>query len=304
MAISLSAAEKGLTIIHTNDLHSYIKGAPASEKGVTGGWPRLATVIKEEEKGAKNPVIVVDAGDFLRGTEKPRVGKRDLAALILMNKIGYDVITPGNHDFDVGISGLTAIIENAVKNGGIPDIVLAGLDPPGENDESIFKNLYSKKYLKEYVVLNARDLKVGIFGIMGNHAARMIKAVPPVFSDPVKASARAVKILRNRESVDVVICLSHSGIRDEDTKWTEDEILAERVKGIDIIISGHSHTYLEKPRIVKGVIIVQAGEFGRHAGVLDVVFDDRVTVERFRIIEINGKIKEDRDIKKLIKTLM
>ncbi len=305
--VLLGAGEKTLTIIHTNDLHSYILSAPYDidnpfkfDKS-KGGWARIAAVIKKEKQGRKNTVLTFDAGDFLWSDLLRAQGIKDEYALILMKRIGYDVVTLGNHEFDSTPKGLAGIITKAGRRDEIPQIVFSNaiFSDKSRSDDS-FKKLFDDGFIKESIILERAGIRIGVFGIIGRHAVRFaFSAFPVRFKNPVETSSGIVERLRKKEGADIVVCLSHSGVNIEDCNG-EDEILANRVKGIDVIISGHSHTLLRKPKIVNGAIIVQAGEFGKYVGVLDIVYDKTVKVKKYRIIDIDARTKEDKRMKMLI----
>jgi 2',3'-cyclic-nucleotide 2'-phosphodiesterase (5'-nucleotidase family) len=298
-----------LTIIHTNDLHLSLPGAPKTSwtGEVTsenpGGWARVAAVIKRENAARANPVLILNSGDTIGHSNDTRIRKEDGAAFVLMKKSGYDVITFGNHEFDFTPDGLAEIILSSKKKGEIPEIVFSSIK---KNTilYPVFYSLFDTGHVKKYIVIKKSELKIGIFSVIGLHAGSNIKRLSYLdLQTPVETAAAAVEFFREKENVDIVICLSHSGISDEDNSGREDEILAETVKGIDIIAGGHSHTYLDYPRIINGVIIFQSGEFGKNVGVLDVKYGNGVKVKSFKNVKIDDKIPEDKEIKALIDSL-
>ena len=216
--------------------------------------------------------------------------------------MGYDAVTFGNHEFDLKPAGLAATLRAAKAKGGLPQIVFAG----AVFDRNIpalasLQDAFAEAGVKPYRVLERNGMKIGIFGLLGKDAAEVSPfAKPLTFRDPIETAREMVNILRNQEKADVVICLSHGGLRDN-PKLSEDEILATKVKGIDVIISGHSHTKLEKPIVIGGTIIVQAWCYGKQAGILDIAYENgKVSLKKYTPVSINSAIAGDPAIQKLI----
>jgi len=309
------SAENRLTILHTNDLHSHFLGfspngdysplVTGNDKTI-GGWARIATVIKSEKRKTNNPFLVLDAGDFLMGSLFHMVSREEALELELMGKMGYDLTTLGNHEFDLKPEGLARIIESAVAKGKMPQIVASNtiFDQTNEKDDRL-KKLFKQGKVKSYVVMKKGELKIGFFGLMGKDAADVAPFASPVkFGDPIEYSQKMVRVLREKEQVDLVICLSHSGLMSDESK-SEDVQLAKNVSGIDIIISGHTHTALPKPIIQNNTIIVQASAYGKQVGVLDVIVNpDGVKVENYKIVSIDDTIKGDVEITGMIDSAM
>jgi 5'-nucleotidase len=164
-------------------------------------------------------------------------------------------------------------------------------------DDKTLKEVYDKGLIKPYIVLNRDGLKIGIFSLMGKDAAEVAPFADPVtFDDPIASAKKMTDILRNREKVDIVICLSHSGLYKDKSK-SEDEILAKEVKGIDVIISGHTHTRLDKAIISGNTIIVSAWAFGKQAGVLDITYNSgKVSMAGYKTVLMDSSIVGDQMI--------
>jgi 5'-nucleotidase len=311
ISTNLLAAEKLLTIVHTNDLHSHLQGfSPeidynpyvVNADNTVGGWSRIATVIKNIKKERKNPVLILDAGDFSMGSLFHMLAREEAFELRLLKMMGYDAVTLGNHEFDLKPDGLARILMAAKTKGGMPQIVFASaiFDKKDPADDSLVE-AFLKADVKDYTVLTRGGIKIGIFGIMGKDAAAVAPFAKPVtFRDPIEVSREMVSILREKEKVDVVICLSHSGLSNNPDK-SEDEILAHKVKGIDIIISGHTPALPKTPVQIGSTIIVHAWVYGKHVGVLDVSCDGRkVTLKSYKTVLINSAIKGDAEIQQTI----
>ena len=310
----LNAQEsKRLTILHTNDFHSHLQGfAPESAytpdtidgDHTVGGFSRIAEVISETKSTNQGSTLVLDAGDCLMGTLFQALEPSTGFQLNLMKKAGYDVVALGNHDFDFGPEKFAETVRNAVKEGGIP-VLLAGnavTDPENQADND-FEAVISDGLIKRYVIMEREGLKIGIFSLMGKDADESAPYAPPVtFEKIIPAAERLVKELK-KEKCDVIICLSHCGIiRDKMGAWTgEDVSLAKKVKGIDLIVSGHTHTLLTEPLTVNGVPIVQAGDNGRYVGKTElVVSNNGVKLEKYEVININDKVRADGSVQMAI----
>lgn len=265
---------RDLMIVFTHDLHSYFLPrhvlTPEGEQIMQGGYARLAYLIKGEQLFQRNKTLVVDAGDFSMGTLFHTSFMQEASELRLMGKMGYDVITFGNHDFDFHTEGLAAMLQMAEsKKTKLPEIVASNIvfskkDPA----DAALKKAFTDYPVKPYTVIEKNGIRIGLFGIMGNDAGYDTPYARPVkFSDPVDASRHVVNILKNQEKADLIICLSHSGTSPV-RKKSEDEFLAREVPQIDVIISGHTHTILLKPIRVGKTIIVSSGCYGEYLGVL------------------------------------
>jgi len=298
------AAEKAITIIHSNDMHSHFLGAPpniAYTPSVTGddrtigGWARIATVIKKVKQERSNPVLVVDAGDFLMGSLFHMLSREQAFELQLLSMMGYDAVCLGNHEFDLKPEGLARILTSARSSGKIPPLVASNVIFSAESKkDDALETIFNQGIVKPFLVLEKEGLRIGIFGLMGKDAAEVAPFASPVsFGDPIAAAQKMVKVLRETQSVDLVICLSHSGLS-ENKKKSEDEILAREVDGIDIIISGHTHTKVNDALQINNTIIVQSWEYGKQLGVLDISYDDgHVSLKNYRSVEINDTISGD-----------
>jgi 5'-nucleotidase / UDP-sugar diphosphatase len=313
MAVAVQAGPAALTIVHTNDLHSHLLGGVANldyspdktdDDQTRGGWARIATVIKNVRQERGNPVLVLDAGDFLMGSLFHLLSREEAFELRLLKHMGYDAVTLGNHEFDLKPAGLVRILTTAEKYQQIPTIVCANLifNPEEKADDSL-QQVFEDGLIKAYTILERGDLRIGIFGIVGKDAAEVAPFASPVtFKDPIETATAMVDRLRNIEKVDLVICLSHSGLSSE-PKHSEDEILAQKVDGIDIIISGHTHTKLDRVLNVNDTLIVQAWDYGRQVGVLDVTVDaGSVAVDTYQAITIDDKIAGDKQTTRLIQS--
>ena len=305
------AAEKAITIIHSNDMHSHFLGAPpniaytpsvAGDDRTIGGWARIATVIKKVKQDRSNPVLVVDAGDFLMGSLFHMLSREQAFELRLLSMMGYDAVCLGNHEFDLKPGGLARILTSARSSGNIPPLVASNVIFSAESDkDDALETIFNQGVVKPFRVLEKGGLRIGIFGLMGKDAAEVAPFASPVsFGDPIAAAKKMVKALRETQRVDLVICLSHSGLS-ANKKKSEDEILAREVDGIDIIISGHTHTKVNEALQINNTIIVQSWEYGKQLGVLDISYENgQVSLKNYLAVEINDTISGDAAISKQI----
>ena len=254
---------KHITILHTNDVHSYIDPFPADhpKNPNMGGVARRATLIEAIRKENPN-VLLLDAGDIFQGTPYFNYYGGELE-FKLMSMMQYDMATIGNHDFDNGIEGLLAQMPHATF-----DFVSANYD---------FKNTVLDGRIKPYKTKIIDGVKIGVFGLgvalEGLVDKRNSKETQ--YLDPIEIATDMSRILKQNEKCDLVICLSHLGFKykDEPDKVC-DITLAQKTKDIDLIIGGHTHTFLDKPVIEKNlngkeVIINQVGCFGVNLGRID-----------------------------------
>lgn len=235
LSLTISAQQKKqLTILHTNDTHSCIYPISPNVADTVaanrGGYLRRLNMIKQERK-KDNKVLLLDSGDFSQGSPYYTLFKGDVEVK-LMNMMGYDACALGNHEFDYGIENMARLFRLCefpilCANYGFNSTPLEGL-------------------VKPYVVIKRNGVKIGIFGLSpkleGLIAIENSKGI--TFFDPIEKAKEVTNILKNKEKCDVVICLSHLG-------WDmgpayDDEKLVKATKDIDLVLGGHSHTFLKK----------------------------------------------------------
>lgn len=281
LAFQSLAAQK-LTILHTNDMHSKLMGfGPESDytplsindDQTVGGFARIAAVISEYRNKQDESLLVVSTGDFLMGSIFHTAEARTGFQIPLMKKMGFDILSLGNHEFDFGTQELAKILSKSAEK-PMPGLLLSNIsfDSSQTGDDSL-EALFKSGLVKPYHIIVRNGLKIGLFALIGVDAASVAPAVKPAkFTDRILTAKYFTGILKEQEKVDLVICLSHSGVEfDPEKGWQGDDVeLAQQVPGIDVIISGHTHTSLSKPLIVNNIPIVQAGAFGRYVGKLEI----------------------------------
>ena len=259
-SIQAVSQPKELTILHTNDMHAHFLPHEAywvrtNPKPLVGGFNELAFAI-DSLRHARKTTLLLDAGDLMTGTpisDRLYMGAEGGALWQMMNLMGYEAETPGNHDFDISYANLLKLI-------AIPKypVVEANLI-----DEATGKPVTGK----EYTIIEKNGLKIGIFGLMSSdfyHLVIVTNSKGIKLVSPVEAAKRLIALLEPQ--TDLLVALTHEGV-------DEDSILATDTKGIDVIIGGHSHTRLRTPKYINGVIICQAGADAENLGILDLTVD-------------------------------
>ena len=258
---------KKITILHTNDVHSHIDPFPADDprNPNMGGVSRRASLIEKIRTENEN-VLLLDAGDIFQGTPYFNYYGGELE-FKLMSMMKYDATTIGNHDFDNGIEGLYAQMPHAQF-----EFLSANYD---------FKNTLLDGFVHPYKVFNKNGIKIGVFGIGiqldGLVDKKMYKET--VYNDPVEMAQEMVRILKKEQKCDLVICLSHLGYTYKNEPDTICDLkLAALTDDIDLIIGGHTHTFLDRPTVTKNrsgneVLVNQVGCYGINLGRIDFYFD-------------------------------
>lgn len=299
-----AASERELLILFTHDLHSYFiphhilteDGRPLQQ----GGYARIAYLINEQKRLHHDKTLLVDAGDFSMGTLFHTAFMDEAFELRLMGKMGYDVTTFGNHDLDFHPEGLARMLISArAKGGQLPAIVASNIVLSRDNQgDAMLKKPLDDYPVRDYVVIERNGLRIGIFGIMGKDAVENAPFAKPVtFSDPIETSKRLADVLKNKEKADIILCLSHSGTS-ADPGRSEDEMLARSVPQIDVIVSGHSHTILTKPKMIGKTMIVSCGRYGRYLGMLKIVCQTKgaVRLKSYALKNVSSDIPEEKAI--------
>jgi len=258
---------KKLTLLHTNDVHSHIDPFALDDPKYPnmGGAARRATMIEQIRREEPN-VLLLDAGDVFQGTPYFNYYGGELEFKI-MSMMKYDLCTMGNHDFDNGIDGFYKQLPHAKF-----DFVSANYD---------FKKTVLNGIVKPYKIFEKDGIKVGIFGLGVELYGLVNKNLykETVYNNPIETAQDMSRILKVNEKCDLVVCLSHLGfIYANEPQKVSDIVLARTTKNIDLIIGGHTHTFLTKPYIEKNldgheVMINQVGCYGINLGRIDFTFE-------------------------------
>ena len=261
-------AQKHLEVLHTNDTHSCIMplNPNLADTAVAGrgGFLRRVAMIKEER--AKNPdLLLIDSGDFSQGSPFYTMFKGDVE-VGLMNLMGYDAVTIGNHEFDFGLENMARIFKMAKF-----PVVCANYDFTGTCVEGL---------VKPYVVIKRNGLKIGLFGLSPQleGLVDLSKCKGVTYLDPIEVGNRVAAELKHDKKCDVVICVSHLGWLRPDEMG--DQKLLASSKDIDLVLGGHSHSYFKALRYVnnadgKAVPVDQNGKNAMYVGKLTLSFDKK-----------------------------
>lgn len=241
-----------LTILHTNDTHSQVL---PKDNGLAGFARRMGFVQRERELDPQ--LVLLDAGDFSQGTTFFNFfrGRVEVDAL---NRMGYDAVCLGNHEFDNGVDTLAAILKDARFQ-----VVCANYDVRGSVLEGI---------VKPYTILHRNGLKIGVFGI-GCNPVGLIAAdhfAPLTYLPPYETAQRMADFLKNRKHCDVVICLSHQGTESPSRGEAGDDLMVAQTRNIDLVIGGHTHKVYSDFRVTnldgQDIPLVQSGRSGVRIG--------------------------------------
>ena len=261
LAVSVVAkAQKQIVILHTNDTHSTIepvsKYSKVKEAAGKAGCVRRATMVKQLRE--QNPdILLFDSGDFSQGSTFYTMYKGDVE-VGLMNIMGYDTATIGNHEFDFGLDNLARLARQAKF-----PIVCSNCDFTGTPCQDV---------IKKYCVVVRDGVRIGVFGLTPKIEGLVMKEniAGVKYIDPIQATKEMVSVLRDKERCDIVVCLSHLGWKLA-PEYIDDQVLISSTTGIDIVLGGHSHTYMKEMEWVdnaegKSIPVDQNGKHGAFVG--------------------------------------
>ena len=317
------------TILFTHDLHSHFLPQPTAEGGESGGYARLKTVIDGER--AMNPdALLVDGGDFSIGSLIQTLYTTQAAELRTMGAMGYDAVAIGNHEFDHKGTGFAEMLNSAKAaqqaavelllvdarpledmdayrerfgpvTPVLPTLLEANYAPADDNPDRAFIRSAMENYgVTDCVTLERGGVTYGLFGLMGVDSDECAPTSGFTRTDAAKAAKRCVETLKG-EGAEIIICLSHSGTGDS-LASSEDEELAKAVDGIDVIVSGHTHSTLAEPLVVNDTYIVSSGPYCQNLGSLTFSWDGsgQKRLLDYRLIPIDETVAEDPEIAGLV----
>lgn len=317
------------TILFTHDLHSHFLPQSTAEGGESGGYARLKTVIDGER--AMNPdALLVDGGDFSIGSLIQTLYTTQAAELRTMGAMGYDAVTIGNHEFDHKGTGFAEMLNSAKAaqqaavelllvdarpledmdayrerfgpvTPVLPTLLEANYAPADDNPDRAFIRSAMENYgVTDCMTLERGGVTYGLFGLMGVDSDECAPTSGFTRTDAAKAAKRCVETLKG-EGAEIIVCLSHSGTGDS-LASSEDEELAKAVDGIDVIVSGHTHSTLAEPLVVNDTYIVSSGPYCQNLGSLTFSWDDggEKRLLDYRLIPIDETVAEDPEIAGLV----
>lgn len=317
------------TILFTHDLHSHFLPQPTAEGGESGGYARLKTVIDGER--AMNPdALLVDGGDFSIGSLIQTLYTTQAAELRTMGAMGYDAVTIGNHEFDHKGVGFAEMLNSAkaaqqaavelllvdarpLENMDayrerfgpvtpvLPTLLEANYAPADDNPDRAFIRSAMEDYgVTDCMTLERGGVTYGLFGLMGVDSDECAPTSGFTRTDAAEAAKRCVETLKG-EGAEIIVCLSHSGTGDS-LASSEDEELAKAVDGIDVIVSGHTHSTLAEPLVVNDTYIVSSGPYCQNLGSLTFSWDDggEKRLLDYRLIPIDETVAENPEIAGLV----
>lgn len=313
------------TILFTHDLHSHFLPQSTAEGGESGGYARLKTVIDGER--AMNPdALLVDGGDFSIGSLIQTLYTTQAAELRTMGAMGYDAVTIGNHEFDHKGTGFAEMLNSAKAaqqaavelllvdarpledmdaykerfgpvTPVLPTLLEANYAPADDNPDRAFIRSAMENYgVTDCMTLERGGVTYGLFGLMGVDSDECAPTSGFTRTDAAKAAKRCVETLKG-EGAEIIVCLSHSGTGDS-LASSEDEELAKAVDGIDVIVSGHTHSTLAEPLVVNDTYIVSSGPYCQNLGSLTFSWDGsgQKRLLDYRLIPIDETVAEDPEI--------
>ena len=313
------------TILFTHDLHSHFLPQPTAEGGESGGYARLKTVIDGER--AMNPAaLLVDGGDFSIGSLIQTLYTTQAAELRTMGAMGYDAVTIGNHEFDHKGTGFAEMLNSAKAaqqaavelllvdarpledmdayrerfgpvTPVLPMLLEANYAPADDNPDRAFIRSAMENYgVTDCMTLERGGVTYGLFGLMGVDSDECAPTSGFTRTDAAKAAKRCVETLKG-EGAEIIVCLSHSGTGDS-LASSEDEELAKAVDGIDVIVSGHTHSTLAEPLVVNDTYIVSSGPYCQNLGSLTFSWDGsgEKRLLDYRLIPIDETVAENPEI--------
>ena len=295
-----AAPGTALDIVFTHDTHSHLNTFTTVVDGLEtelGGFARMNTLI--EAQRAQNPdTLVIDGGDFSMGTLIQTVFETQAAELRMLGHLGCDVTTLGNHEFDYRSKGLANMLTSAQASGdAVPAMVVCNVDWDTMEAEGLtegqqrLKDAFATYGVSDYTVLEKGDVDIAVVGVFGKDALACAPTCELKFEDPIEAVKQTVADIKANEDVDMIVCVSHSGTWEDESK-SEDELLAKAVPDLDLILSGHTHTELEKPIQHGSTYVVSCGEYGKNLGELTLTqqADGRWAMSAYELIPITSDI--------------
>lgn len=329
-----------ITILFTHDMHSHLDVETYFENGIKKERRGLAKIksVKDEKLKENKATFLLDAGDFAMGTPFQVIFRERASELKSMAEVGFDVTTLGNHEFDYRAQGLTSMLKEAsryekekkaeievlkerykynryflannIKEFNLPSLVVSNVnwDKSLDNTENGKKAKELKETLddygaKDYVVVEKEGVKIAVFGLMGDNAIETAPMAQVDFDNYIERAKEITKRIKEKEEVDLIVCLSHSGTNPDDTSKSEDEKLAKEVSDINLIVSGHSHTLLKEPIKIGNTVIASCGQYNDNIGIVKYKKDkEEFDFDSYEILPLDEKITNDTVVYNYVKS--
>ena len=314
VTVKAAADTKQIDVLFTHDTHSHLDSFSTivnGEQKEVGGFAKIKTLINEKKKEDPD-TLILDGGDFSMGTLIQTVYDTEAAELRMLGYLGYDVTTFGNHEFDYRSQGLANMLKAAKSSGEtLPEIVVCNVDWDSmekaglNNGQKQIQSAFETYGVKDYVMVQKGDAKIAVVGVFGKDALECAPTCELSFKDPVEAVKKTVEEIKKNEEADMIACVSHGGTWEDESK-SEDELLAKAVPDLELIISGHTHSELQKAIRHGNTYIVSCGEYGRNLGSLSMTqnSDGRWNLSAYELIPVSEDVKADKATQERIDALM
>lgn len=305
---------KTVDVMFLHDTHSHLNAFATvedSKSQVLGGFSRIKTLIDEQKN--KNPdTLLLDAGDFSMGTLIQVIYETEASELRMLGELGMNATTLGNHEFDYKAKGLVNMLNVASASGeDLPQMLVCNIDWENMMEEGLTEEqellleAFDNYGVKDYMMVEKNGVNIAVIGVFGIDALACVPNSPLEFEDPVEAVQETVAKIKEKENADMIVCISHSGTWEKESK-SEDEILAKEVPELDVIISGHTHTKLDEPIVHGNTYVVSAGEYGKYLGKLSMTqkSDGRWNMASYELRTVDESIPQNEATQKRVDAFM
>ncbi len=301
--VEADEAKTSVDIMFLHDTHSHLNEfntVEGTESVTMGGFAKIKTLINAQLLENQD-TLLLDAGDFSMGTLVQVVYEEEAAELRMLGELGIVATTWGNHEFDYGAEGMANMLDTAVASGDVlPEMLVCNIDWDAmkaagyTKEQELLYTSFENYGVEEYMVVEKNGVDIAVVGVFGENALDCVANCPLVFSNPVEAVKETVAEIQKNEDVDMIVCISHSGTWEDESK-SEDEILAKAVPELDLIISGHTHTKLDEPIQHGDTYIVSCDEYGKYLGNLTMnqKEDGRWEMAEYDLIAIDQTVEAD-----------
>ena len=314
--VNVEATEgaKTIDVMFVHDLHSHLNEfttVEGTDSVTMGGFARIKTLFNEQKEENSN-TLLLDAGDFSMGTLVQAVYEEEASEIRMLGELGIDATVLGNHEFDYRAKGLANMLNAAVASGDVlPQLVMCNIDWDAmraagfTEEQQMLWDAFENYGAKAYTVIEKGDITFAVLGVFGKDAEACVVQCPFVFKDQIEAVKETVAQIKANEDVDMIVCVSHSGVA-EDAEKSEDELLAQAVPELDLIVSGHTHTKLDEAIVHGNTYIVSCAEYGKYVGDMSFVQgeDGRWDLVSYDLIPVTPDIEADAKTQEVVDSFM